>query len=152
MVAEWAAMAGALAGVTVLEVASFIAGPYAGSLLADLGATVIKIEAPGGDPFRGFDTGAESPGFWAYNRGKRSLSLNLREPAAVDILKQLITGADVLLENMRPGAMDRLGLGYAQVSALNPRLVYASVTGFGFGSALNDRDQVRGLVEAGLLF
>jgi formyl-CoA transferase len=83
----------------VIEVASFIAGPYAGSLLADLGADVIKVEAPeGGDPFRGWDTGTESASFWAYNRGKRSITLNLREPAAIDVLHRLVRSADVLLE------------------------------------------------------
>ena len=121
--AEWLRpVTSPLQGITVIEVASFIAGPYAGSLLADLGADVIKVEAPdGGDPFRGWDTGGESASFWAYNRGKRSITLNLREPAAIDIMRQLIRSADVLLENMRPGAMDRLGLGYAELSAINSR-------------------------------
>jgi formyl-CoA transferase len=135
--------------MTVLEVASFIAGPYAGMLLADLGATVIKVEAPGeGDPFRGWDTGGDSPAFWAYNRGKQSITLNLREPAAHDIMRRLIASADVLLENMRPGAMERLGLGYQTVSALNPRLVYASVTGFGSSGPYRDRPAYDGIGQA----
>jgi crotonobetainyl-CoA:carnitine CoA-transferase CaiB-like acyl-CoA transferase len=138
-----------LDGITVIEVASFIAGPYAGALLADLGAQVIKVETPdGGDPFRGFDTGRESPGFWAYNRGKRSITLNLREPAAIEAMGRLIRDADVLLENMRPGAMDRLGLGYAQASTLNPRLVYASVTGFGPDGPYRDRPAYDGIGQA----
>jgi crotonobetainyl-CoA:carnitine CoA-transferase CaiB-like acyl-CoA transferase len=148
-VAQWATVASPLEGITVVEVASFIAGPYAGALLADLGAQVIKVETPeGGDPFRGFDTGRESPGFWAYNRGKRSITLNLRVPAAVDVLRQLLQDADVLLENMRPGAMDRLGLGYAEVSAINPRLIYASVTGFGASGPYRDRPAYDGIGQA----
>jgi crotonobetainyl-CoA:carnitine CoA-transferase CaiB-like acyl-CoA transferase len=148
-VAQWAAVASPLEGITVLEVASFIAGPYAGALLADLGAQVIKVETPdGGDPFRGFDTGRDSPGFWAYNRGKRSITLNLREPAAIEVMRDLIRDADVLLENMRPGAMDRLGLGYAHASATNPRLVYASVTGFGPSGPYRDRPAYDGIGQA----
>jgi crotonobetainyl-CoA:carnitine CoA-transferase CaiB-like acyl-CoA transferase len=135
--------------MTVLEVASFIAGPYAGMLLADLGATVIKVEAPGeGDPFRGWDTGGDSPAFWAYNHGKQSITLNLRKPAALDIMRQLVETADVLLENMRPGAMDRLGLGYQAVSAINPRMVYASVTGFGSSGPYCDRPAYDGIGQA----
>jgi formyl-CoA transferase len=133
----------------VIEVASFIAGPYAGSLLADLGADVIKVEAPeGGDPFRGWDTGTESASFWAYNRGKRSITLNLREPAAIDVLHRLVRSADVLLENMRPGTMDRLGLGYTDLSAINARLVYASVTGFGSSGPYRDRPAYDGIGQA----
>jgi crotonobetainyl-CoA:carnitine CoA-transferase CaiB-like acyl-CoA transferase len=142
-------VASPLDGITVLEVASFIAGPYAGMLLADLGAQVIKIETPdGGDPFRGWNNGADSPGFWAYNRGKRSITLNLREPAAIEIITRLIRGADVLLENMRPGAMDRLGLDYTRVSAINPRLVYASITGFGSTGPYRDRPAYDGIGQA----
>ncbi len=142
-------MAGPLHGITVLELASFIAGPYAGRLLADLGARVIKVEAPGGgDPFRGWDTGDDSPAFWAYNHGKQSITLNLRTPAALDIVRQLVAGADVLLENMRPGVMDRLGLGYQAVSAINPRLVYASVTGFGSSGPYRDRPAYDGIGQA----
>jgi formyl-CoA transferase len=148
--AEWLnRVTSPLHGITVIEVASFIAGPYAGSLLADLGANVIKVEAPdGGDPFRGWDTGRESASFWAYNRGKRSITLNLREPVAIDIARQLIRSADVLLENMRPGAMDRLGLGYAELSAINSGLVYASVTGFGSSGPYRDRPAYDGIGQA----
>ena len=142
-------MPGPLHGITVLELASFIAGPYAGRLLADLGARVIKVEAPGGgDPFRGWDTGGDSPAFWAYNHGKQSITLNLRTPAALDVMRQLIAGADVLLENMRPGAMDRLGLGYQAVRAINPRLVYTSVTGFGSSGPYRDRPAYDGIGQA----
>ena len=139
---------GPLDGITALEFASFIAGPYAGMLLADLGARVIKIEAPEGDPFRGFDTGTESAAFWAYNRGKHSITLNLRTPRGLEVAKRLIHSADVLLENMRPGAMERLGLGYADASALNPRLIYASVTGFGPSGPYRDRPAYDGIGQA----
>ncbi|MCZ6449317.1 MAG: CoA transferase, partial [Deltaproteobacteria bacterium] len=83
-------MAGALDGVKVLEVCSFITGPYAGMLLADMGADVIKVEDPkGGDPFRAWDLGGDSPNFWSYNRGKKSITLNLRAPEAREIFYQL---------------------------------------------------------------
>jgi formyl-CoA transferase len=141
-------MRGPLEGTVVLEVASFIAGPYAGMLLADLGADVIKVESLDGDPFRGWDTGAESPNFWAYNRGKRGIALNLRDPEALEIMRQLIPQADVLLENMRPGAMDRLHLGFEQVSQINPRLVYASITGFGSSGPYRDRPAYDGIGQA----
>jgi crotonobetainyl-CoA:carnitine CoA-transferase CaiB-like acyl-CoA transferase len=125
-------MAGALDGIVVLEVANFIAGPLAGSLLADLGAEVIKVENPdGGDPFRAWDMGGDQPTFWAYNRGKKSIALNLQTPEGADAFRKLARTADVVLENLRPGAMDRLGLGYGQLRELNPRLVYCAVTGFG---------------------
>ncbi|MCA1644815.1 MAG: CoA transferase [Chloroflexi bacterium] len=124
---------GPLGGVRILELSNYIAGPYGGALLADLGAEVIKIENPdGGDPFRGWHRGGpEQTAFWAYNRGKKSVTLNLREQAGRDVLRTLARTADVLLENMRPGVMDRLGLGYEQLRQINRRLVYCSVTGFG---------------------
>jgi len=148
-VAQWLIVPGPLEGITVAEVASYIAGPYAGMLLADLGARVIKIEVPGGgDPFRAWEAGDDAPAFWAYNRGKHSLTVNLREPAGVDILTRLIRRVDVLLENMRPGAMDRLGLGYTRASAINPRLVYTSITGFGSSGPYRDRPAFDGIGQA----
>ncbi len=126
------AAAGPLVGLVVVELASFIAGPYAGQLLADLGADVVKVEPPdGGDPFRSFAGGSYGPHFVAFNRNKRSVTLDVREEAGRDAVRRLLTTADVLLENARPGVMDRLGLGYPQVRELNPRLVYCSVSGFG---------------------
>jgi crotonobetainyl-CoA:carnitine CoA-transferase CaiB-like acyl-CoA transferase len=123
---------GPLAGLRVVELANFIAGPYAGQLLADLGAEVIKVEPPdGGDPFRSFAGGTYSPHFIAFNRNKRSLAIDIREDAGREVMQRLLTTADVLVENSRPGVMGRLGLGYAQASAWNPRLVYCSVSGFG---------------------
>src|SRR5436305_1535651 len=125
-------MAGALEGIVVLEVANFIAGPLAGALLGDLGAEVVKVENPqGGDPFRAWDLGGDQPTFWAYNRGKKSIALNLQTPQGAEVFRKLASTADVVLENLRPGAMDRLRLGYQQLRELNPQLVYCAVTGFG---------------------
>lgn len=126
---------GPLTGVRVLELGRYIAAPYAGMLLADLGADVIKVEDPrdGGDPMRAWQGGAkpQSPQFAAYNRGKRSVALDLSIPTDRDVLLSLVDGADVLLENFRPGVMDRLGIGWDALHARNPRLVYVAITGFG---------------------
>ncbi|HZT06141.1 MAG TPA: CaiB/BaiF CoA-transferase family protein [Chloroflexota bacterium] len=129
-------MAGALSGVTVLEVADYITGPYAGMLLADLGADVIKIEKrPFGDPFRGFDreSGKEgyNTGFVALNRNKRSLTLNLGTTEGQQIFRQLASTASVVIENHRPGQMRRWGLDYETLQQANPGLVYCSISGFG---------------------
>jgi formyl-CoA transferase len=133
-------MAGALAGTTVLEVASYVAGPYAGVLLADMGATVIKIEAPpDGDPFRGWAEGGYSPTFCSVNRNKQSLLLDLRQPAGRDAFLRLADTADVVVENLRPGTVDRLGIGYDAVRARNPRIVYCSLSGFGQDGPYRDR-------------
>ena len=94
---------------------------------------MIKVENPeGGDPFRAWDLGGDQPTFWAYNRGKKSIALNLARPADGEVIfRSSRATADVVLENLRPGAMDRLGIGYEQLATLNPRLVYCAVTGFG---------------------
>lgn len=123
---------GPLTGIRVVEIASFIAGPYAGQLLADLGAEVVKVESPsGGDPFRSFAGGSYAPHFLAYNRNKRSVAVDLRSEHGATVARALVERADVLLENSRPGVMDRLGLDYETVRGWNPRLVYCSVSGFG---------------------
>jgi crotonobetainyl-CoA:carnitine CoA-transferase CaiB-like acyl-CoA transferase len=124
--------AGALEGIRVLEVASFITGPYASMLLADQGAEVVKVEEPSsGDPFRTWDGGDYATTFLAFNRNKRSLTLNLKSSEGLAIFLQLTADADVVIENFRPGVADALGIGYAAVSATNPRAVYCSITGFG---------------------
>jgi crotonobetainyl-CoA:carnitine CoA-transferase CaiB-like acyl-CoA transferase len=121
-----------LAGCRVIENGTFITGPFAGMLLADLGAEVIKIERPdGGDPFRGFNQGGYSPQFQAYNRNKQSVAVDLSDPAERDFLREMIDTADVYLENFRPGAMDKLGLGPTALMSANPGLIYCSITGFG---------------------
>jgi crotonobetainyl-CoA:carnitine CoA-transferase CaiB-like acyl-CoA transferase len=125
-------VSGALDGITVLEIANYVSGPYAAMLLGDLGATVIKIEAPnGGDPFRGWGTVEYSATFGSLNRNKKSVVLDLKSASEVEMLRGLITDADVLIQNFRPGTLERSGLGYDDVRTLNPRLVYTSITGFG---------------------
>ncbi len=121
-----------LNGVRVLELGQIITAPLAGMMLADLGADVIKIENPdGGDPFRAFRGGAYSPHFTAYNRNKRSMTLNLRTAEGRQLALRLIEQADVLLENFRPDVLPRLGLDAATLERANPRLIHASITGFG---------------------
>lgn len=123
-----------LQGIRVIELTTVVTGPYAGMMLADLGADVIKVEQPdGGDPFRGFQGGSYSAYFCAYNRNKRSIALNLRSEAGLTTIRKLLASADVLLDNMRPGALDRLQLGDADIRKLNPNLIHCSITGFGVG-------------------
>ena len=125
-------MATALDGVTVLEFASYVSGPYAGMMLGDLGAEVIKVEDnKTGDPFRGWGAADYSATFGSVNRNKKSIILDLKSDEGITNATALAAQSDVLIENFRPGVMDRLGLGYETLSALNPRLIYCSVTGFG---------------------
>ncbi|HTJ99961.1 MAG TPA: CoA transferase [Bordetella sp.] len=125
-------MAKVLDGITVIEQGTFITGPAAGMLLADLGAEVIKVEQPGtGDPFRAFKGGLYSPHYQTYNRNKRSIELNTKDPADAQLFDDLIRDADVYIQNFRPGAADRLGAGEERLRALNPRLVYCAISGFG---------------------
>jgi crotonobetainyl-CoA:carnitine CoA-transferase CaiB-like acyl-CoA transferase len=133
-------MACVLQGIRVLELGTFITGPCAAMMLADLGAEVIKIEQPGkGDPFRGYQGSLYSPHFQAYNARKRSLALNLKSPDAAQVLQRLTATADVFIENYRPGVLDKLGFGWPSLQAINPRLVYCSVTGFGNSGPYVDR-------------
>ena len=122
----------ALNSVMVLEFASYVSGPYAGMMLGDLGAEVIKIEDPkSGDPFRGWGTADYSATFGSVNRNKKSIILDLKTKEGIKIARDLAAEADVLIENFRPGTMDRLGLGYDELFLSNSRLIYCSVTGFG---------------------
>jgi len=128
-----------LSGVRVIGLEQYMSAPYCTMLLADAGAEVIKIERPGrGDPRRSIppyatdDKGQRvAGGFIGYNRNKKSLALNLRHEEGRQILRDLVRVSDVVVENLRPGAMDKLGLGYEQLRAVNPRLVYAAISGFG---------------------
>jgi crotonobetainyl-CoA:carnitine CoA-transferase CaiB-like acyl-CoA transferase len=122
-----------LAGIRVLDLSRVIAGPYCAMLMADLGADVIKVERPGrGDDLRAFrGTDGMSAVFAAVNRNKRSIAVDLQQPEGARVVLELARRADVVIENFLPGVADRLGLGYAAVRALNPAVVYASVTGFG---------------------
>lgn len=121
-----------LQGLKVLEQGTFITGPAAGMLLGDLGADVIKIEQPEtGDPFRAFEGGLYSPHFQTYNRNKRSLTLNTKNPDDLRIFDELIREADVYIQNFRPGAAERLNAGEERLRAINPRLIYCAISGFG---------------------
>jgi crotonobetainyl-CoA:carnitine CoA-transferase CaiB-like acyl-CoA transferase len=120
-----------LKGVRVVELSTVITAPLTGMMLVDLGADVIKIEPPQGDPFRSFRGGQYSPNFVAYNRGKRSVRLDLRGEPGRAILLKLIARADILLENFRPGVLEKLGLGPDILMGANPRLIHCSITGFG---------------------
>lgn len=126
---------GPLAGLKVLELAQIMAGPTCGMLLADLGADVIKVEKmPGGDDTRAMNrpsVNGESAAFMAMNRNKRGIALNLKLPAARDALKRMAGQVDVLTENYRKGTMEKLGLGYDALKAINPALIYCSISGYG---------------------
>jgi crotonobetainyl-CoA:carnitine CoA-transferase CaiB-like acyl-CoA transferase len=125
-------MAGPLAGLRVIDLTTVISGPVCTMLLADQGADVIKIEPPGGDiARRTAGTGEFTPMFVSSNRGKRSIALDLKQPAAVDVVRRLVASADVLVQNFRPGTMERLGLDEPTLHGINPRLVYVSISGVG---------------------
>jgi crotonobetainyl-CoA:carnitine CoA-transferase CaiB-like acyl-CoA transferase len=123
-----------LEGIRVLDFTTLLPGPLCTLMLAEAGAEVIKIERPGrGDEMRSYvpKLGEDSVNFALLNRGKRSVAVDLKAPGAVERLRPLVESADVIIEQFRPGVMDRLGLGYAALSALQPRLVYCSLTGYG---------------------
>jgi formyl-CoA transferase len=127
-----------LTGIRVIGLEQYMAGPYCTMLLADAGAEVIKIERPGkGDPRRGippFATRGENRkacGYMAYNRNKKSLALNVQAPEGQEVLRRLAAESDVVVENLRPGAMDKIGIGYEGLKEVNPRLIYAMISGFG---------------------
>ncbi len=123
----------ALEGIRVLDATQVMAGPFCTMLLGDLGADVIKVEPREGDTTRTMagSRGTESPGFWSINRNKRGVVLDLKDPRGQEVFRALAARADILVENYRPGAMDALSLGYAELHRLNPGLVYASISGFG---------------------
>lgn len=140
-------MTGPLAGIRVLDLSSYIAGPYGCTLLADLGADVVKIESPEGDTLRKYPSTlpTESRAFLGVNRGKRGLALDLKKPEGLAVLKRLVVKADVLVHNFRPSVPPRLGIDYAALKAVNPRLVYCALTGYGETGPLREKagyDQV----------
>src|SRR5215831_12130847 len=139
-----------LAGIRVIELANFIAGPLSGTLLADMGADVIKVEPPKGDMGRAMppQRARESVSFVALNRNKRSLVLDLKQPAAREILLKLAAKSDALIEAYRPGALEKMGLGAADVKAINPKIVYTSVSGFGQSGPYRRRAGVNLIIEA----
>ena len=142
---------GALEGVRVLDFSHALAGPYSTMILADMGADILKVEHPGGgDRTRRYTDGDEnfSPYFSSVNRGKNSLVLDIKQPAGRELAHRLVQQADVVVQNMGPGVAERVGLGYEELSALNPRLIYAVVTGFGRDGPWADRVGVDPLIQA----
>ena len=135
-------MTGPLEGIRVVDLTSYIAGSYGAMQLADLGARVVKVESIEGDSFR------ELPGFYGWNRGKRSIAVNIKDPDGRTIVHRLAKDADVVMENMRPGVVERLGVDYETLRTLNPRLVYASVTAFGSDWPYRDRPGFDPLLQA----
>jgi crotonobetainyl-CoA:carnitine CoA-transferase CaiB-like acyl-CoA transferase len=131
-----------LQGIRVVDLTSYIAGSYGAMMLADLGAAVVKVEALEGDSFR------ELPGFFGWNRGKRSIALNLKTPEGRQIVERLARDGDVVMENWRPGVADRLGVGHTHLMALNPRLIYCSVTAFGSTGPYVERPGFDPLLQA----
>lgn len=121
-----------LKGLKVIEQGTFITGPAAGMLLGDLGADVIKVEQPKtGDPFRAFKNGLYSPHYQTYNRNKRSITLDTKDAADREVLDALVADADVYIQNFRPGVAEKLGVGAERLQALNPKLIYVAISGFG---------------------
>ena len=127
-----------LRGIRVIDVSQFIPGPQAALHLADMGAEVVKVEPPGGEPMRGigpFDTDGLSAGYKLMNRGKTVVELDLKSPQGKEAFSALIAAADVLVESYRPGVLDRLGFDRATLERLNSRLVHVALTGFGSPSS-----------------
>jgi crotonobetainyl-CoA:carnitine CoA-transferase CaiB-like acyl-CoA transferase len=137
-----------LAGIRVVEQGTFITGPCAGMMLADLGADVVKVESPEGDPYRAYQGGQYSPHFQAYNRNKRSLTLDLKQGGDRQLFESLVGEADVYIQNFRPGTAERLGAGPARLHELNPKLVYCSISGFGSSGPYVDRPSYDSVAQA----
>jgi crotonobetainyl-CoA:carnitine CoA-transferase CaiB-like acyl-CoA transferase len=137
-----------LRGTRVIEQGTFITGPCAGMMLADLGADVVKIESPEGDPYRSYMNESYSPHFQAYNRNKRSLVCDLKQAADRQLFEQLISEADVYLQNFRPGTAERLGAGPERLRAINPRLIYCSISGFGASGPYAERPSYDSVAQA----
>jgi crotonobetainyl-CoA:carnitine CoA-transferase CaiB-like acyl-CoA transferase len=129
-----------LAGIKVIEFCAVAAGPFCGMLLADMGADLVKVEPPEGDALRQWPPIHDgfSENFASLNRNKRSIALNLKDPADREVARRLVAGADVVVENNRPGVMDRLGLGYAAFAQEHPKLVYCSISAFGQSGPRSD--------------
>jgi crotonobetainyl-CoA:carnitine CoA-transferase CaiB-like acyl-CoA transferase len=142
---------GPLHGVKVVDLSVMISGPLAGMMLADQGAEVVKVESPGlGDIMRflGTNKGGMTGIFANNNRGKRSIVIDLKQPAGLDVAKRLIADADVVIQNFRPGAMERLGLGYDQLAADHPDLIYVSISGYGPDGPYSHRRVYDNVIQA----
>jgi crotonobetainyl-CoA:carnitine CoA-transferase CaiB-like acyl-CoA transferase len=134
-----------LSGIKVLELSHVQAGPVCGMMLADMGAEVVKVESAAGDLFR---VPMEGANYYNFNRNKQAIALNLKSAKGVEIALKLAQDADVLLENFLPGALDKLGLGYAAVRQINPRIIYASISGFGQSGPLRNRPAFEPILQA----
>jgi len=141
-------MGGVLNGIRVIEQGTFITGPCAGMMLADLGADVIKVESPDGDPYRNYRGDHYSPHFQAYNRNKRSIVLDLKEPTERVLFDSLVREADVFIQNFRPGTAARLGAGSDRLKTINPRLIYTSISGFGSSGPYTERPSYDSVAQA----
>jgi crotonobetainyl-CoA:carnitine CoA-transferase CaiB-like acyl-CoA transferase len=144
-------MSGPLAGIKVIEIGTLIAAPFAARMMAEFGAEVIKIEAPvDGDPIRKWRKLHEGTSLWWYlqSRNKKSISINLKSDEGIDIVKRLAAGADVLIENLKPGALEKLGLGWDVLHALNPRLTMVRISGYGQTGPYKDRPGFGAIGEA----
>ncbi len=141
-------MESVLSGTRVVEQGTFITGPCAGMMLADLGADVIKVESKDGDPYRSYQGGNYSPHFQAYNRNKRSMTLDLKAADERRIFEGLIREADVFIQNFRPGTAARLGAGPERLFEINPRLVYCSISGFGSSGPYVERPSYDSVAQA----
>src|SRR5215813_3651064 len=137
-----------LTGIRIIEQGTFITGPCAGMMLADLGADVIKIESPEGDPYRSYQGAQYSPHFQAYNRNKRSLALDLKSKTDREVFDTLVCEADVFIQNFRPGTAARLGAGAERLCAVNPGLIYCSISGFGSSGPYVDRPSYDSVAQA----
>lgn len=144
-------MSGPLAGIRVIEIGTLIAAPFAARLMAEFGAEVIKIEAPGdGDPLRKWRKLHEGTSLWWYlqSRNKKSIAVNLKSEAGIDIIRQLACNADVLIENLKPGAMEKLGLGWDVLHRLNPKLTMVRISGYGQSGPYKERPGFGAIGEA----
>ncbi|PHX72748.1 MAG: CoA transferase, partial [Acidimicrobium sp.] len=142
---------GPLTGIRVIDMSVMISGPLAGMTLADQGAEVIKVESPGlGDMMRYLGSQKNGiTGIYAlHNRGKKSLVVDLKKPKGTEVLRSLIATADVLIQNFRPGAVERLGFGYEDVRAINPNIVYVSIAGFGADGPSSHRRVYDNVIQA----
>ena len=141
-------MQSVLTGIRIVEQGTFITGPCAGMMLADLGADVVKVESPAGDPYRSYQGGQFSPHFQAYNRNKRSVALDMNAAKDREVFERLIRNADVYIQNFRPGTTQRLGAGVQRLHQLNPKLVYCSISGFGSDGPYADRPSYDSVAQA----
>jgi len=143
-------MSGPLTGITVLDLTSVISGPLATAILADQGARVIKVENPSGDSMRmggALNRGVSSL-FTALNRNKDSIVLDLQQESGISAIKSMAASVDILIQNYRPGVMERLGIGYSDLKAINPQLIYVSINGVGTHGPYSDRRVYDPVIQA----